>query len=1547
MKFQFSDLLKIKQDASKENGINLFDFLNKNKNINEIVDDIKQPNSTFTKNNYNLNQRSNIPFYKNNCEIFSNFPNVPYFDFFNPLITFDLHPFLPIIAVGSLNQTITLFNFYSKEFISQKNFENEITYTKFSNDGKLLALGFLNGDVIILDSYMTDRNFLENKKRMNLINNDELNKIYKNSIQDQNSVIIESDDNYKANEIDKSKQEQINYKKKSYTQKVLTQDNLNFDNLKLFHIPNLDILQIISNFQTSVILIKFSKNDDFIAISYNNKITFDKDLNINNSDNINENYNINYNYNFQGGSIVSLYIFKFSKLKVKHNFDKKNFYNYNNTSNINNINRNRGSSPKKVGNINSNQHLKEEIYSKLSDVSIPVSQYESTNMNRNECATTAIDFSDDSMYILMENQVYNKNNNSKKEAIYIVWDIENTQLVIDTSLLNKLKFSEFSFSNNIETYDYLNFLNLENRKRKEKLKLIHVNKNDLEMNENEKSSNENNQNDINQKNFKNKKFNLVSNFQDYQYKNIEKHYLEFFQNNNFITSTLTMFNFNFDFEFEYQKNNKFTTNEKIDDLKIDNLNKNNFYKSNISTNSLMKSLINQHLACGSNNGNIHLFRYIYILNDALKSNNSVKKKGYVSEMDLYNSNIVEVDSYQNNEFSNDNSNLKNRLKLLRKEKIGVSRSFSAHCHKINLIKCTSDESFLFTSDVNDQIIIEWKITKENINSDLENFPSEFLEDDPFIESLQKDHFSALVEDYWLGRLRLTEYYSRYFQNNYFNFFFNKIGNKKLNHSEIIEENDFKNLVSKNDNNDLNIKHKSSNQENNNDLIDSNVEFSLSHIIGRRSMDRRNNLICDLNNRLIYYTSSYVIFINLNNLLKTVNLNNNIDNNNTFENLQTFFIPVENLTQSIQNEISCIALSSDKQEIAIALNGEISLINVYEINTMTNISKFSLEIFPIINNLKFSYCKEKILGNAINRNYYNVIFILNIKQNKLESFYFNSGLIPYKIKDFEFEYKRSDIFITCGIQHLSIWQSKGSCLVNKNISLVLEKENNNANKSNLINSNKNNFYAKKNIENKRDKNYKIKNKIIDTNSDNEDISNDEKNDQYNIQENNLSDNINLTDFEVIPMQLKNKKYGVFLLNEKEKIEEFINYNFCSKENYKKYYLNLQEESEFNENNENEQNEEEENFIYKTKDLESEINNSGSKQNESNDKSQQTSEVYNTEEIERQNFTNNFNFNYYFNNFLHVSFLCIKRIKRNFILAGDDGNIYLMQNYILKYRIPAHSGYITTMEINEENKYLLTGGLDGKINLFNISMDSKGIIRNIYKINTFFTYNNHIKDLSLNDILLDTNFNVQSICIFNNKIIVGTRNGNILNFDINYMNEDKNNEALSINNLNKLSSQKEEILKIDVMIQNQISDKNNKLYSTKNILLNFFDDNPPIDIAIDSSSKRIFCISSQGFFYVYTKKNFKLVHTQDFKMKVKKIYHFKYQNKLLIVFENSLCVLDTTIINRGEKKNFNSNEDFVRIPIFDLNTGLINDLKISSNEKLMAIASVNNSIPQLYM
>ena len=119
------------------------------------------------------------------------------------------------------------------------------------------------------------------------------------------------------------------------------------------------------------------------------------------------------------------------------------------------------------------------------------------------------------------------------------------------------------------------------------------------------------------------------------------------------------------------------------------------------------------------------------------------------------------------------------------------------------------------------------------------------------------------------------------------------------------------------------------------------------------------------------------------------------------------------------------------------------------------------------------------------------------------------------------------------------------------------------------------------------------------------------------------------------------------------------------------------------------------------------------------------------------------------------------------------------------------------------------------------------------------------------------------------------------------------------------------------------------------VNFQDHDPPISISLDNNSNFFFSITSKGLLSVWNIKTFTSIHTYDFKVNAKYIYHFKYQKKLLIVFENFISVLDTS--EEGK---------FKKLPIFDLQTGEINDVKISPNEKLIAVASlIENTNPVL--
>jgi len=162
-----------------------------------------------------------------------------------------------------------------------------------------------------------------------------------------------------------------------------------------FLLPKIDVLNYIKENNTPL-EIKFSLNGDLLAISYDNKRQNDKCL---------------------GGSYVALFLLKSSKL---NNFHKK---------------------------VSGNQNT-DNVYNKLIDIFIPLSQYEQTNINKNESVCTSIDFSEDSSYVLLSSQkISDSFVKDGSETIFIIWDIANNQIVIDQDLLLKIKFPSITLSN--------------------------------------------------------------------------------------------------------------------------------------------------------------------------------------------------------------------------------------------------------------------------------------------------------------------------------------------------------------------------------------------------------------------------------------------------------------------------------------------------------------------------------------------------------------------------------------------------------------------------------------------------------------------------------------------------------------------------------------------------------------------------------------------------------------------------------------------------------------------------------------------------------------------------------------------------------------------------------------------------------------------------------------------------------------------------------------------------------------------------------------------
>ena len=159
------------------------------------------------------------------------------------------------------------------------------------------------------------------------------------------------------------------------------------------------------------------------------------------------------------------------------------------------------------------------------------------------------------------------------------------------------------------------------------------------------------------------------------------------------------------------------------------------------------------------------------------------------------------------------------------------------------------------------------------------------------------------------------------------------------------------------------------------------------------------------------------------------------------------------------------------------------------------------------------------------------------------------------------------------------------------------------------------------------------------------------------------------------------------------------------------------------------------------------------------------------------------------------------------------------------------------------------------------------------------------------------------LVNNRILIGTRSGNIFEIEIS---EDE-----------KLIKPKQgQEIKLKKWIQ-------------------CIDHETPRNLSIDKTSTRIFTITTMGMFSIWDLRTFELIYTREFYKRAKMIYSFKLSNKVMIVFENEIIVLDS---NPAENK-------FDEMARYNLKLNTISDCKINNNEKILGVATISAAAPEV--
>ena len=114
----------------------------------------------------------------------------------------------------------------------------------------------------------------------------------------------------------------------------------------------------------------------------------------------------------------------------------------------------------------------------------------------------------------------------------------------------------------------------------------------------------------------------------------------------------------------------------------------------------------------------------------------------------------------------------------------------------------------------------------------------------------------------------------------------------------------------------------------------------------------------------------------------------------------------------------------------------------------------------------------------------------------------------------------------------------------------------------------------------------------------------------------------------------------------------------------------------------------------------------------------------------------------------------------VAGGDDSHLYLFKEQRIHSRYKHHYGEVTCIDVSTE--FILTGGRDGRAVLWKLLIE--GNIPHLRRIKAFsLIESKEIADEPQKAVAFPQ-FNIQSVSLGVNRSLLGTRTGNITEFEI---------------------------------------------------------------------------------------------------------------------------------------------------------------------------------------
>ncbi|KAL4497254.1 hypothetical protein ABPG72_011189 [Tetrahymena utriculariae] len=341
---------------------------------------------------------------------------------------------------------------------------------------------------------------------------------------------------------------------------------------------------------------------------------------------------------------------------------------------------------------------------------------------------------------------------------------------------------------------------------------------------------------------------------------------------------------------------------------------------------------------------------------------------------------------------------------LKEKDMCYAKSYSAHISYISQLEFDSQYRYLFSSSINDECILKWKLLIERPLSDYDNLDYQFIDEhqinlknqEVLSEILPKDQFEQLNKDVLPLRDQVADA----------------------------------------------IQHVDEDK-------DRESELKLINIIGRKAHNRHQNLFYDFDERFIYIAGNNLVIHTIQDSIEDKEEEDQqqlqqhdqqveeLDDDEPF--VKQEFIKLDQSPTTINPEISCFVLSKDKKLLCAGTCQIQAKIIIWDICSQTCLKQMILNNSNYILHIKMAYDNRHIVCVALSNDYNAIIYLIDSQESKVLGQTKLTNSVPYKIKDIEFFPNSIYKFITCGIQHISVWNLKGNILSYQNLEIQIPQD----------------------------------------------------------------------------------------------------------------------------------------------------------------------------------------------------------------------------------------------------------------------------------------------------------------------------------------------------------------------------------------------------------------------------------------------------------------------------------------------------------------------------